>query len=420
MRSGVGLLLLCFLTLVFSLPFGAVSAPQKVVLEYYTWGSDIKTIENEQYLFSYFTNRYPHIEIEVSATGSIASHNEKITVQHAAGIAPDLYTISGSASHTSLFFDTDMVLDLTEWARRDRIDFNRFIPGAWAYTWRDGKLRAFPRSTKGTAYATGVLVYNRKLFDEGGLRYPWQGWTFDDLIGTAKKLTRSVSGGPEPDVWGAVFEAAGWYRHVWSNGGEMLDESETDISLNTPEAMEALEWYAKWPNEFGITGGSFERETAGMAYKSTGGFLRVAPAGLDWAFAETPRGPRSEQSYTVGGCNVVAISSQTKHPEEAWEVLKFLVSEENQQREVFELGAGTALLRSVAFDRRHVYREGPPYDLTPILLQATKPEPQAPGWAEAKAAINAALTPVWNGQKSVRVAIDEVLPIAKAMLRQSK
>ena len=127
-----------------------------------------------------------------------------------------------------------------------------------------------------------------------------------------------------------------------------------------------------------------------------------------------------EQSYTVGGCNVVAISSQTKHPEEAWEVLKFLVSEENQQREVFELGAGTALLRSVAFDRRHVYREGPPYDLTPILLQATKPEPQAPGWAEAKAAINAALTPVWNGQKSVRVAIDEVLPIAKAMLRQSK
>ena len=221
MRSGVGLLLLCFLTLVFSLPFGAVSAPQKVVLEYYTWGSDIKTIEYEQYLFSYFTNRYPHIEIEVSATGSIASHNEKITVQHAAGIAPDLYTISGSASHTSLFFDTDMVLDLTEWARRDRIDFNRFIPGAWAYTWRTAAA-GVPRSTKERrtqpeSWSTTVL------FDEGACA-TLAGMDLDDLIG-AKKLTRSVSGGPEPDVWGAVFRAAGWYRHVWSNGGEMLDEA---------------------------------------------------------------------------------------------------------------------------------------------------------------------------------------------------
>ena len=411
---------LFIITLVCCLTSVTLAAQQKVVLEYYTWGSDIQTIENEQYLFSYFTKRYPHIEIKVSATGSIASHNEKITVQHAAGIAPDLYTISGSAGHTSMFFDTGMVLDLTELARRDRIDFDRFIPGAWAYTWRNGKLWAFPRATKGTASATGVLVYNRKLFDEAGLRYPWQGWTFDDLVNTAKKLTRSVSGGPEPDVWGAAFEATGWYRHVWSNGGELLNESETEILLNTPEAIEALEWYSKWPNEFGIVGGSFERGTAGMAYKSTGGFLRVAPAGLDWTFAETPRGPRSERSYTMGGCNVVAISSQTKHPEEAWEVLKFLVSEENQEREVFELGAGTALLRSVAFDRRHVYREGPPYDLTPILLQATKSEPQAPGWAEAKAAINAALTPVWRGEKSVRVAIEEVLPTATAMLRSAK
>lgn len=422
MRQTKGFLLLgmfifaCLLTL----SAAVASAPQKVVLEYYTWGSDVQTIENEQYLFSHFTKRYPHIGVQVSATGGIPTHNEKITVQHAAGIAPDLFTISGSAGHTPLFFDVDMVLDLTELAKRDKIDFGRFIPGAWAYTWREGKLRAFPRATKGTAYATGVLVYNRKLFAEAGLRYPWQGWTFDDFISIAKKLTMSTSGGPQPDVWGTGFEAAGWYRPLWSNGGELVNEAGTETLVGTVEAIEALEWYAKWPNEFGVVGGSFERQTTAMTYKSTGGFLRTAPPGLDWAFAESPRGPRSDQSYTLGGCNVVAISSQTKHPEEAWLALQFLVSEENQKREVFEVGAGTAVLRSVAFDRRHVYRDGPPYDLTPILLQATKPQPQVLGWSEAQAAIDAALAPVWRGDKSVRTAIAEVLPKVNALLRSTK
>ena len=47
---------LFIITLVCCLTSVTLAAQQKVVLEYYTWGSDIQTIENEQYLFSYFTN----------------------------------------------------------------------------------------------------------------------------------------------------------------------------------------------------------------------------------------------------------------------------------------------------------------------------------------------------------------------------
>ncbi len=64
---------LFIITLVCCLTSVTLAAQQKVVLEYYTWGSDIQTIENEQYLFSYFTKRYPHIEIKVSATGRVKS-----------------------------------------------------------------------------------------------------------------------------------------------------------------------------------------------------------------------------------------------------------------------------------------------------------------------------------------------------------
>jgi multiple sugar transport system substrate-binding protein len=397
------------------------AAPPKITLDYYTWGSDLATIENEQYAFSHFAKLYPHIDVQVTAVGgSTIAFSEKIIVQHAAGIAPDMFTISGSASQTPLFFRTGMVLDLTGYAKRDGLNFDRYIPGSWAYTWWDGKLFAFPRTTKGTAYATGVLVYNRRLFDEGGLGYPRQGWTFDEYIATARRLTRSTSGGPQPDVWGTRFVANDWFRYLWSNGGELVNEAGTETLISSTQAIEALEWYAKWQNEFGVAGGSFTRQTAAMDFQSTTGFLRTAPVDLDWAFAEAPRGPRSERSYTKGGCNVVSISSQTKHPEEAWSALMFLISEENQKREVFELGVGTAILRSVAFDKRHVFRDGPPYDLTPILMQATKPQPQVPGWPEAQDAINAALAPVWRGEKSVRTAVDEILPTVNAILAANK
>lgn len=392
---------------------------EKIILQYYTWGSDIQTKEAEEYLFQHFTERYPHVHIEVSLTGSVSDHVEKITVMHASGVAPDLFTISGSAGDTPHFYDTGMVLDLTPYAERDQFDFDAFIPGAWAYTWRNERLWSFPRATKGTAYATGVLVYNRSLFEASGLRYPWSGWTFDEFADTAKKLTRYVSGSDTPEVWGVTFAPNDWYRFVWSNGGELLNEDGTQVLLDTEESLEALEWYANWQTEFAFAGGSFERQTAAMSYKSTTGFLRTAPPELDWAFAESPRGPRGERSYTLGGSNVVAISSQTKHPEEAWLFLKFLLSEENQEREVFELGVGTASLRTIAFSPQHIFRDGPPYDLTPILLQATKPWPQSVGWKEAVNVINQGLMPAWTGQKAVRTAVSEMMGTLDAIMKRN-
>jgi len=52
-------------------------------------------------------------------------------------------------------------------------------------------------------------------------------------------------------------------------------------------------------------------------------------------------------------------------------------------------------------------------------MQATKPQPHVPGWAEAEALINNALIPAWLGERSVRVVIEEVVPVVNALLQSA-
>ncbi len=81
-------------------------------------------------------------------------------------------------------------------------------------------------------------VYNKTRFDENGVDYPTDDWTWDDLIDAAKRLTH-----PDKDQWGArnVGEHSLWMPMVFANGGEFWEETNGKSVLDSPEAAEALE-----------------------------------------------------------------------------------------------------------------------------------------------------------------------------------
>jgi ABC-type glycerol-3-phosphate transport system substrate-binding protein len=81
-------------------------------------------------------------------------------------------------------------------------------------------------------------VYNKSRFDENGVDYPNNDWTWDDFLDAAKQLTH-----PEKEQWGArnVGEHSLWMPMVFANGGEFWDETNGKCILDSPEAAEALE-----------------------------------------------------------------------------------------------------------------------------------------------------------------------------------
>lgn len=57
-------------------------------------------------------------------------------------------------------------------------------PGVMRVACKDGTLPGLPVDV-----ALPLIVYNKEIFDKAGLPYPQEGWTWDEMMETAKKLT---------------------------------------------------------------------------------------------------------------------------------------------------------------------------------------------------------------------------------------
>ena len=106
-----------------------------------------------------------------------------------------------------------------------------------------------------------VLLFRKDLFDEKGIPYPTNHWTWDQMLEAAKELTD-----PERGIYGmrlgrGKHESWYWITFLWSAGGEvMVYNEETDqwrCVFDSLAAAEALDFYVrlsaeKWTDEHGV------------------------------------------------------------------------------------------------------------------------------------------------------------------------
>jgi multiple sugar transport system substrate-binding protein len=198
-------------------------------------------------------------------------------------------------------------------------------------------------------WSSVAVVYNLDLFDKRGVPLPQESWTQDDIIRMGKKLTHDSNGDGYIDVW-AWSEP--WMSHhrwpywVWSNGGEFYNASLTESLLAEEKAIQGVEKMISLYTEHGV-GAKILRNTLaepGLASEKTGHsiapdlFQRSAtamflttrigvPPGLNFRFGVLPLPWGAVSRTSVLVTNFLGIGQQTKHPQMAWSLLKFLVSE---------------------------------------------------------------------------------------------
>ena len=71
-------------------------------------------------------------------------------------------------------------------------------------------------------YDTIALWYNKTLFDEAGISYPDDTWTWADLKDAAKKLTKDD--GSQYGFCAGLHNQEGYYNFVYQNGGEIITD----------------------------------------------------------------------------------------------------------------------------------------------------------------------------------------------------
>jgi multiple sugar transport system substrate-binding protein len=117
-----------------------------------------------------------------------------------------------------------------------------FYPEAMQPYYWNGELMCIPQNLSSL-----VVYYNEKLFDEAGIAYPGDDWTWDDFVSTAKALTKDIDGDGMTDQYGLGTEASIFRLapFIWQNGGDLVDDPKnpTRLMLDSPEASEAVRWF---------------------------------------------------------------------------------------------------------------------------------------------------------------------------------
>ncbi|MBI2505927.1 MAG: sugar ABC transporter substrate-binding protein [Candidatus Latescibacteria bacterium] len=277
---------------------------------------------------------------------------QKLLTGMDAGHAPDLCTLHWT--QLPQVASTGQLLALDGLVQRDGIDVEDCYPvGLQAYTYH-GTLYGLP--LRGS---TITCFYNVDLFDRYGVPYPTADWTWEELLEKARQLTIDVDQDGLPDIYGcSPYDIA---NYVWSAGGEFLRrESGRYVSnLDDPRVFAAVEFYVGLFYRFKVSPprpgvrtdapmSTFTFEAGRIAIDIAGPWRIPDYQLLDrfrWNTALFPRGPAGRKTRYAG--DGFCIWKGTKQPEEAWDVLKYLVSPQSATK-VARLGSDMPPQRSVA------------------------------------------------------------------------
>lgn len=162
----------------------------------------------------------------------------RVATSLSGGEGPDVFLIN--YRYLGQFASRDVLLPLDDrLAASETIRPEDFYPEAMdAFRWNGAQV-CVPQNISSL-----VLYYNRDLLREAGVPLPDTGWNWHQMVRAAQRLTVSSPGG-DVERWGLGVdpEIIRLAPFVWSNGGEVVDDTEdpTRFTLDAPEAVQALQ-----------------------------------------------------------------------------------------------------------------------------------------------------------------------------------
>ena len=303
-------------------------------------------------------------------------------------------------------------------------DFEDIYPSILAGNQLDGVNFSLPE----TVHPGGNIAvnYNKTILAEKGLEEPKEGWTFDDWT----ELARAAAD-PEQGIFGLGldnFTDLHYYSNIsraWgppdSNESWVMDLEGKNISIDEPVHKEIADWYVGLINDKVvpriadyIENSAANIFTAGRSatHASIAGnvanFLNLAGDKFEMDAVVLPVGPDGRRGTCYSG-NQYMVSSQTQHPEEAYELLKMLTSKEAGVYMVLESKGQPNGHKSAWLDPE-VNKVNPIYGKLDGFLSAGVepfPMPANTRFTEANDAYKNEIVLVWEGETTW----DEHMPV---------
>lgn len=286
-----------------------------------------------QEMLAKFNEEHPNIQ--VFYVPDPENKVDQMNADFTSGTAPDV--LSGCCDFFSDWANSGYLLDLRPYVEAD-------LTQNTIDDWSESQYRAlFTRDGMqfGLPMYHGALAlyYNKDLFDAVRLEYPTDKWTHDDYLAAMQKLSLAEDG--KTTRWGSMFDVA-WERiqvHVNAWGGHFVNpDDRVTCEMSAPLAQEAMEWLRAriWDDQVIATTLDVENLTPSQAFVAQK--IAMVEDG-SWALknilenaqfrvgvAPMPSGPA--RRATLATTDGYAIYAGTQNPDAAWELVKFLTSQD--------------------------------------------------------------------------------------------
>jgi len=350
---------------------GGSGKEKKVTITHYTIDSPDRTFVEK--LIPEFEAKHPNIKVKVTKA-PYEQFDSKLQSSIAAKNAPDVTSHWGYGGFME-YYNKDMLMDMTPYFEDFKAaDYN--IPEDVMNIYKvDGKTYGIPLNS----YVT-VMLYNKDLFDKAGLPYPPtdyedKSWTFDKMVEYAKKLTVDSEnleeaqygvdfGFGERDQRPQYFGANVYSDDTWTNGGKP-----SEINLTKPDVIDAYKTLYGLIHDLKVSPTpAFSQSVSGqfgdpflsgkIAMSVVGSWSLAAAADFNFkvGVAAVPASPKGDVR-SVLYVDPLFVLKDSKHPKEAAEWIKFLVTTEIQEKSI-ELSGGNPPVNQAAAEKYYGNFEG--------------------------------------------------------------
>ncbi|SCP98920.1 ABC transporter substrate-binding protein [Anaerobium acetethylicum] len=300
----------------------------KTELRVLNWGStEEERIANDA--IARFNEANPDVEVKQTCVpvDSWSNFIQKWITMSTSGEAPDVINLGLEATQMAVSNDLLMPLDDIVSIDEDLSGLKDEYASALLDGFSvDGKLYGLPSGTQ-----TMVMYYNKVMFDEAGLAYPKDGWTWDEFLSDAKALTKADGSVYGFGLSSSYFQLTPW----WSTNGTALVTTDSKPALNSPEMVEAVEFLDSMVKDK-VTPDPISSDVYTMfaskqlAMVGAGRWVLNTwkDAGLTNDDFDCVQWPVNAKEGSVYGGSAWCIGKNTENKELSVELLKAMVSEE--------------------------------------------------------------------------------------------
>ena len=292
------------------------------------WEQSTQQLFNDQ-LVPAFEAANPDIAVNVQYL-DWRVFTEKLIAAHAGGVLPDIY--QAGAEYVAPLATKGMALDIdtyiASWGQRDD-----FYDSAWSTVSYQGKTYGVPLLS-----APQTLMYRKDMLQQAEVSGTPATW--DDLEQVAMKTTRRdgdkfvISGFNARPIWQQYM----WF--LFQNGGDVFT-ADGQVVVNSPQAIEALDYFSRLFNQDKVASKStiaaptanVGAMAANLVAMQLGNQLTVRdfrqnnPSQAANLVVADP--VSKKQQVTTNWTDWLAISRQSKHPDEAWKFVQFVADRDN-------------------------------------------------------------------------------------------